>query len=56
MGTGTLADGDNFAKVEFTFDSGQAEMLTIIYLSFIEDIGNIDSQLLTEFVGSIMVG
>ena len=46
---GTLADGDNFAKVEFTFDGGQAgnadDYLLELYL---EDMGNIDSQTLLD--------
>ena len=46
---GTLSDGDNFAKVEFTFDGGQAgnadDYLLELYL---EDMGNIDSQTLLD--------
>ena len=46
---GTLEDGDNFAKVEFTFDGGQAGSADDYLLElYLEDMGNIDSQTLLE--------
>ena len=41
----TLADGDNFAKVEFTFDGGAAGSADDYLLElYLEDMGNIDSS------------
>ena len=41
---GTLSDGDNFAKVEFTFDGGQAGNADDYHELYLEDMGNIDSR------------